>query len=110
MVHSSSFLPSTSLSMSRTIGPVFAGSPQNLQKAAGFWFTFRLFKSCGLVWTKESNIIAVIAGRTWSGWLGRLGSVFLKRGMWTHWVFLLLSVLRFLATKTAILARERSVS
>src|SRR5438477_6347320 len=107
MVHSSSFLPSTSLSMSRTIGPVFAGSPQNLQEAADFWFTFRLFKSCGRVWTKESNIIAVIAGQTWSNWLGRLGSMLVKRGMWTHWVFLLLLVSRFLATKTAILAAER---
>ena len=91
------------------IGPVFAGSLQNLQKAAGFWFTFRLFKSCGRVWTKESNTIAVIAEQTWSDWLGRLGSVFVKPDIWTHWVSLLLSVLRFLATKTAILARERSV-
>src|SRR4029453_1981256 len=99
-----------SLSTSRTTRPVFAGSPQNLQKEAGFSFTFRLFKFYGRVSTKGSNIIAAIVERAWSDWPGRLGSVFVKRGMWTHSVFLLLSALKFLATKTAILARERSVS
>ncbi len=71
-----------------------------------FVFTLNVLEHVEDDW---ASTIAVIAEQTWSDWLGRLGSVFVKPDIWTHWVSLLLSVLRFLATKTATLARERSV-